>query len=150
MSVTAGLWVVPADQFVPRPDGTVSPQLPAGGKWFDLDKAWAEFDEVLSRLGAPFDCTIGGDIWPEGPLHEEREGRDGTWLGFVSPPRVAEIAEVLRWIEPEEMLRLIAAAGCPKEQDDFARRYYATYFEHLREAYRTAAAAGAGLGVLLC
>jgi hypothetical protein len=150
MGVTAGLWIVPAEEFVSRDGGKVNPQLPKGGTWFSLDEAWAEFDDVLREFPSPLDRTIGGDVWPEGSLYEDSDRDDATWLGFVSPPTVAEIAKALERIEPGKVIELIGAAGCRKVRGDFGRRYYAEYFEQLREAYRAAAAAGAGLGVLLC
>jgi hypothetical protein len=150
MGVTAGLWVVPADEFVPRDGGSVTPRLTKDGAWFDLDKAWAEFDDLLREMPAPLDRAIRGDLWPEGSLYEDNGREDATWLGFVTPKTVAEIAQALDHIEADEVVELMEGAGLSRAGDEFDRRYYAEYFVQLKEAYRTAAREGAGLGVLLC
>jgi hypothetical protein len=149
MGVTAGLYVVPADEFAVREGGAVKPRLPKDGVWFDLDKAWYEFDGVLRGMTPPLDRAIGGDVWPEGRMDEDNGSDDATWLGFVSPPTVAAIAEALERRGPGEMVRRLREAGALRADDEDGR-YYAEYFEQLCQAYRTAARTGAGLGVLLC
>jgi hypothetical protein len=127
---------------------------PAGGRprfradacYFDIDKAWREFDEVFRGMSPPLDRAIEGDIPPE---ERAPEAIDATSLSFVSPAVVAEIARALERIQPGEMVRLIAERA-PRELDDEDRRYFTDFYEQLRQAYRTAAAAGAGLAVLLC
>jgi hypothetical protein len=149
MGITAGLYVVPADEFAPREGGAVKPRLPRDGVWFDLDKGWFEFDLVLRGMGPPLDRALGGDVWPEGRMDEDNGSDDATWLGFVSPPTVAAVAAALEGLDAGEMLRRLREAGALRA-DDPEGNYYAECFEQLRQAYRTAAGVGAGLGVLLC
>ncbi len=150
MGVTAGLWIVPAEEFATRTGDAVQPRLPKGGMWFDLDKAWSAFDDVFQKMPPPLDRIISGDIWPEGRLDEDNGRDDATWLGFVSPATVSEIARLLDQMEPGEMVEMIRRAGYPKAQDNRGREMFIDFFEELRQAYRAAAQDGAGLGVLLC
>jgi hypothetical protein len=141
--MTAGLCLVPATEF-----GLSSrwPNLPRGGAWFDIDKAWHEFDQVFRDMPPPLDRAIEGDIPPEERSPEEI---DATSLSFVSPEAVVAIARALEQIEPEEMIGLIAEQ-VSRVLDDWDRKYFADYYEKLRQAYRAAAAVGAGLAMLLC
>jgi hypothetical protein len=140
MGMTAGLWLVPAEEFA----GVGRPRLHSDGPWFDLDKAWREFDQVFRDLPPPLNRAIGGDIRPE-----EEDPADATSLSFVSPSIVTQIARALDRIEPADMVGRIAERA-ERALGESDRRYFADYYEQLREAYRAAAATGAGLGVLLC
>lgn len=143
MGMTAGLYLVPGQEFGP---GGRRPRFPVDGPGFDIDKAWWEFDLVFRRMPPPLDRAIAGDIPPE---ERAPEDTDATSLSFVSPGVAAEIARALERIEPGEMICLIeeTAAG-PLDDDD--RQIFAGLYEQLRCAYQAAAAAGAGLAVLLC
>jgi hypothetical protein len=62
---------------------------------------------------------------------------------------VAAVAQALQEADPAVVVKAIEARF-PWAGDDISRDYYAGYFEQLREAYRAAVSAGAGLAVLLC
>ena len=143
MGVTAGLCLVPANEFAV---GSRRPNLPTGATWFDIDKAWFAFEQVFRTMPAPLDRALAGDIPPE---ERSIEDTDATSLSFVSPGAVVAIAAALEDFEPEEMIDLVADT-VRYVQKDRDRDYYAQYWAVLRQAYRAAAAAGAGLGVLYC
>jgi hypothetical protein len=142
MGMIAGLYLVPGEEFGP---GCRRPRFPADGPWFDIDKAWWEFEQVFRGMPPSLDLAIAGDIPPE---ERAPEDIDATSLSFVSPGAAAEIARVLEQIEPGEMVRLIGESAGPLDDGD--RELFADSYEELRRAYRAAAAAGAGLAVLLC
>ena len=139
--MTAALWLVPAEEFT----GAGRPHFRADGLSFDIDKAWYEFDMVFRDMPPPLNLAIEGDIPPE---ERKPEDIDATSLSFVSPRVVAEIVQCLDRIEPDEMVGLLEKRF--PRLDVWDLEYFADFYETLRKAYRTAAAAGAGLGVLLC
>src|SRR5438552_3304757 len=98
MGMNAGLWIVPAEEFIAREASRVEPRLPKGGRWFDIDEAWYEFHVAFRMMPPPLDRVIGGDIWPEGGLDEDNDSEDATWLGFISPPTVSTISHALERI----------------------------------------------------
>jgi hypothetical protein len=150
MGITAGLCVVPAEEFVPREDGSITPKLPKDCAWFDLDKAWWEFGEVLRDMPEPLNLAIEGDLCLEDSRSEDNRQDDATRLSFVTPGTVAEIARGLEPIDANEIMEFLEQARLSTPGDEWERKTYSDYFEHLKEAYRTAAREGAGLGILLC
>ena len=150
MGVTAGLCLVPAEEFVPREDGSVMPKLPKDAVWIDLDKAWWEFGEVLRDMPEPLNLAIDGDLCLEEKRSEDSRKDDATCLTFVTPGTVAEIARGLEPIDSDEIMEFLEQAKLSTPGDEWERETYSEYFEHLKEAYRTAARQGAGLAILFC
>jgi hypothetical protein len=148
MGMTAGLCVVPAEEFVPREDGSIAPKLPKDAAWFDLDKTWWEFEKVLRDMGEPLNLAIEGDLCLDDNRPEDQH--DATRLSFVTPGTVAEIARGLEPIDADEMMEFLEQARLVTPGDEWEWETYSDYFEHLKEAYRMAARQGAGLGILLC
>jgi hypothetical protein len=154
MGVTGCLYIVPAREFVPRANGVIEPQLSVEnahyeGTSYDIEYAWAEFHDVLHDFPFPLNHSIEGDICPDVALHDEWKSEESVWLGFVSPALVRKIARALDRIKPEEMMELLATRGVINGGDVLRQRYYSERYERLRAAYRKAAEAKAGLGVLL-
>jgi hypothetical protein len=143
--LTAGLYIIPAKKFdAARVKGTWDRhRWDKCRPWFDLDKAWSEFDQLLKRRPAPLGCAIAGDV---------RVAGDQPGFNLVSPAVAAEIARALADLPVEEILGEIERDRGPWEGDrrEVEQGYYERFFEELRKAYALAASEGAAVGILIC
>ena len=64
MGLNAGLYIIPAKKFAAAQakESWDRHHWHKCRPWFDLDKAWDEFDSVLKRRSASLACAIWGDI----------------------------------------------------------------------------------------
>ena len=146
MGLNAGLYIIPATKFAAaRAKGTWHRhRWDKCRPWFDLDKAWWQFDPVLKRRSAPLGSAIAGNI---------RLSPNGPGFNLVSPDVVAQIARELAGIRTEEIVAEIErdyGQSWEENRRERERGYYETFFEELRKAYTLAASEGAAVGILIC
>ncbi|MGE3809143.1 MAG: DUF1877 family protein [Gemmataceae bacterium] len=146
MGVNAGLYVIPARKFATAQQ-KVSWDRYRWNKcrpWFDIDKAWSQFDDVLKGRSDALRYVIKGDV---------RIARNEPGFNFVSPPVVGQITRELAAIPITEVFAAIERTSgrtWTAAQRKVEQGYYERFYEELCKAYQEAAAQGAALGVLLC
>src|SRR4051812_5342648 len=88
MGLNAGLYIIPATKFAAaQAKGTWHRhRWDKCRPWFDLDKAWWQFDPVLKRRSIPLGYAIAGNI---------RLSPNEPGFNLVSPDVVAQIAREL-------------------------------------------------------
>lgn len=146
MGYTAGLYVIPAAKFAAaQQKGTWSRhRWDKCRPWFFLSKSWYEFNKVLTQKPAPVCYAIDGIVRPN---------PDEFDFVFVPPEVVPEIASALDAIPIKGVLDAIERSrgeSWKEAERGPIRQDYATSFEDLRTAYRTAAATGSAVGILIC
>jgi Domain of unknown function (DUF1877) len=139
MGVTAGLIRYPAEVFEQvKAQRTFYPPNDLAIQHCFLDRSWDEIHPALRSFGAPLSLALSGDYGFAGGL--DRFGWDAEndcdhYLGFVSPPLVADIAAHLRELPFEQLAKKLTE---PSRGFD----YIAPQFAELVEFYATAAADG--------
>lgn len=139
MAATAGLIRYPADVFAEvKAKGEIYPPNGRDVQQCFLGRSWDQIHPALRAFGPPLSLALTGDYGLEGGLDnfggDEANLRD-HYVGFVSPPLVAEIAARLRGITFEELTtRLTEPSG--------GADYIAPRFRELVELYIAAAANG--------
>jgi hypothetical protein len=146
MGYSAGLYVIPATKFAAAQEkGTWARyHWHKCEPWFDLGNTWYELNEVLQQRSTPLSYSIEGNVRPT---------PDELGFDFVSPDVVAQIAVALGRIPTEEVVDEIErqrGQSWTESERAGLRECYADSFEELRKAYRTAAARGAAVGILIC
>src|SRR5688500_7925137 len=97
MGLNAGLYIIPGNKFAAaQAKGTWDRhRWDKCRPWFDLDKAWPQFDQVLQRRPVPLGYTIKGDI---------RISRNEPGFNLVSPAVAAQIARMLADLPTEDVI----------------------------------------------
>ncbi len=139
MGVIAGLIRYPSEVYDEvKAEGTFYPPNGRDIQQCHLSRSWDELHQALRSFGPPLSLALSGDYGFDGGLDGFGWGEkceSDHYVGFVSPPLVAEIASRLRGLPFEQ---LAATLTRPSRGAD----YLAPRFQEMVEFYTVAAARG--------
>jgi hypothetical protein len=139
MGVYAGLIRYPAEVY-----GEVKAQglyYPPDGRDIQqcyLSRSWDELHPALKSFGPPLSLALSGDYGFEGGLDRfgwDEENDSDHYVGFVSPPLVAQIASRLNELSFEQLATKLS-------EPSRGAHYVEPYFWQLFEFYAATAAGG--------
>lgn len=121
-------------------------QEPAGVE-VDIDKSAYELAEGLDAIGLNGNVIVMGYF---GSGEESDDGNGAVFDAHLDPEQVQRNWRHLQAVTVERFLAAFKGTNPGASSDDQNNDYLEAHFTTLREVYRTAADAGAGIKIMTC